>query len=145
MEESNINLVLIIACLVAGSGIGALGYHLLGSSARQSQLLRQRLAEKERQLSEVRSGLGEHVVRLTHMAQTLNRDSQALLQEVNQAGTSLGMKQQPADLATDPEINGGKAELNTPRDYADGNSGTLSEDFGLRQKPTDGSQQPTRS
>lgn len=144
MEESNINLVLIIACLVAGSGIGALGYHLLGSSARQSQLLRQRLAEKERQLSEVRSGLGEHVERLTHMVQTLNRDSRALLQEVNQAGTSLGIKQQPVDLATAPEVNGGKAELNTPRDYADGNRGTLSEDFGLRQSANDSVEPPAR-
>ncbi|MGO2132940.1 MAG: YhcB family protein [Halomonas sp.] len=141
MEASNINLVLIIACLVAGSGIGALGYHLLGSGARQSQLLRQRLAEKERQLNEVRSGLGGHVERLASMAQKLNQDSQALLQEVNDAGTCLGMEP-PADLATAAETRSKKAELYRPRDYAEGNSGTLSEDFGLKQQPAENTQQP---
>lgn len=141
MEASNINLVLIIACLVAGSGIGALGYHLLGSGARQSQLLRQRLAEQERQLSDVRSGLGEHVERLASMAQRLNQDSQALLQEVNDAGTRLGREQQPTDQATAPDTRSENVELYTPRDYADGNSGTLSEDFGLKQKSADSTQQ----
>lgn len=143
MEESNINLVLIIACLVAGSGIGALGYHLLGSSARQTQQLRQRLAETERQLTVMRSGLGEHVERLASMAQTLNRDTQALVQEVSHTSSSLGIEPS-ADTAETISASTGKTGLHTPRDYADGNSGTLSEDFGLKQSTNDSVEPPAR-
>lgn len=44
VEQGNINWVLAIACLLAGVGIGALGYHLLNGGARTAQKLRQRLA-----------------------------------------------------------------------------------------------------
>ncbi|WP_027966512.1 YhcB family protein [Halomonas halocynthiae] len=145
MEESNINIVLIIACLVAGSGIGALGYHLLSSGTRQSQRLRQRLADKERELSEMHSGLSGHVERLTNMAQTISRESQALVQEANEAGVRLGIPQQPTDLAATHEASHENNKLHTPRDYADGNSGTLSEDFGLKKAPTEPPQQQTAS
>lgn len=132
MEESNISVVLIIASLLAGTGIGALGYHLLGSGARQVQQLRQRLAEKERQLSEMRIGLGDHIERLAAKAQALSRDSEALLRDVNQAGTSLGVKSRPGlDVSAAVPISDDTG-LATPRDYAAGNSGTLSEDFGLK-------------
>ncbi|HSH48996.1 MAG TPA: DUF1043 family protein [Halomonas sp.] len=131
MEESNINVVLIIASLLAGTGIGALGYHLLGSGARQVQQLRQRLAEKERQLSEVRIGLGDHIERLAAKAQALSRDSEALLRDVNHAGTSLGVESRPGlDVSAAPISD--DTGLAMPRDYAAGNSGTLSEDFGLK-------------
>lgn len=143
MEESNINLVLIIACLVAGSGIGALGYHLLGSGARQTQQLRQRLAEKERQLTVMRSGMGEHIERLASMAQTLSRDSQTLAQEVSHASSSLGIEPS-TDRAESISTSTDKVELHTPRDYADGNSGTLSEDFGLKQSTSDSVEPPAR-
>lgn len=136
VEESNINVVLVIACLLAGSGIGALGYHLLGSGARQIQQLRQRLAEKERQLSEVRTGLGDHAERLTGMAQALSRDSEALLREVSHARTSLGAQDRPG-LDVGAAATADDAEPSTPRDYAAGNSGTLSEDFGLKHEPRD--------
>lgn len=143
MEESNINAVLIIACLLAGSGIGALGYHLLGSGARQVQQLRQRLAEKERQLSEMRTGLGDHVERLANMAQALSRDSDALLREVNHAGTSLGVENRPGlEVSAAPASD--EVELPAPRDYAAGNSGTLSEDFGLKHEPRNKAPQPAR-
>lgn len=138
MEESNINVVLVIACLIGGSGIGALGYHLFGPGARQIQQLRQRLAEKERQLSEVRTGLGDHVERLTRMAQALSQDSEALLREVSHAGTSLSVESRPG-LEVSPTPPSSDAELSTPRDYAAGNSGTLSEDFGLKHTLEDGS------
>ena len=49
VEPSNFNMILAAACLVAGIGLGALGYHLLNGGARNAQRLRLKLTERERQ------------------------------------------------------------------------------------------------
>ncbi|SHL01006.1 YhcB family protein [Halomonas caseinilytica] len=130
MEQGNINWILAIACLLAGVGIGALGYHLLNGGARNAQKLRQRLAERDRELSELRTGLGEHFDRANGLLDALLANGQNLQQEMQDSAAQLGSSQprkpdfQQADETSD--------DVNAPRDYADGNRGTLSEDFGLK-------------
>lgn len=143
MDETNISWALAAACLLAGIGIGALGYHLLNASAGHTQRLRQRLAERERALAELKDGLGDSLERIGQLAESLRRESQHLEEEAATASTTLGapsLRRQAMDAATPAE---GEAEPSMPRDYADGNRGTLSEDFGLKQGE-EGAPQPPR-
>ncbi|APE29811.1 hypothetical protein BOX17_01830 [Halomonas aestuarii] len=146
MDETNINWVLAVACLLAGIGIGALGYHLLNATADNAQRLRQRLAERERALAELKDGMGDSLERIARLAESLQRESRSLEQEAEAASSTLGApslrRQAMDDAAPKPET--GDAEPAVPRDYADGNRGTLSEEFGLKQGEDGAVPQPPR-
>ncbi|MFG6159787.1 YhcB family protein [Halomonas sp. 1390] len=146
MDETNISWVLAAACLLAGIGIGALGYHLLNASDGNTQRLRQRLAERERALAELKDGLGDSLERIGQLAESLRRESQSLEQEAETASTTLGapsLRRQAMDAATPAPAEEADAPA-VPRDYADGNRGTLSEDFGLKQSEEGATPQPPR-
>ncbi|CAM3553504.1 YhcB family protein [Halomonas lysinitropha] len=146
MDETNINWVLAIACLLAGIGIGALGYHLLIVVAGNAQQLRQRLAERERELANIKDGMGDSLERIAQLAESLHRESRSLEQEAEEASNRLGarsLRRQAMD-AIAPEPAAATAEPGVPRDYADGDRGTLSEDFGLRQGDDATAPQPPR-
>ncbi|MEQ6918344.1 ZapG family protein [Halomonas aquatica] len=133
MYETNINWVLAVACLLAGIGIGALGYHLLNASAGNTQRLRQRLAERERAFAELRDGMGDRLERIARLADNLQRESRSLEQEAEEASTTLGAPSLRRQAMTDvsPVAVEVDADPAMPRDYAD-DRGTLSEDFGLK-------------
>ncbi|GEN22592.1 YhcB family protein [Halomonas cupida] len=157
MEASNINVVLAVACLVAGTGIGALGYHLLNSGARSAQRLRVQLTERERQLTEWKSGVDDHLRQMNDKVGRLVEDSQSLQQQLEESTRQLGgdvvsslqhtappaavasSSTATAALGTPTSGDDGATDsgISAPRDYADGNSGTLSEDFGLRDRDAD--------
>ncbi|WP_282040436.1 YhcB family protein [Halomonas alimentaria] len=137
MDESNINWILAIACLLAGIGLGALGYHLLNAGAHGMQRLRQRLAERDRELAALRDGLDEHFDEVSRLAATLRHDSEALAARLAEDAGSLGgrTRNRPGLAVETPAIPADATNdetLPTPRDYADGSGGTLSEDFGLK-------------
>nr|WP_284047825.1 DUF1043 family protein [Halomonas gemina] len=127
-----------IACLLAGIGIGALGYHLLNASAGNTQRLRQRLAERERELAELKDGMGDSLERIARLAESLHRESRGLEQEAEEARDRLGarsLRRQALDAVSPtpaPATATATTEPAMPRDYADGNRGTLAEDFGLK-------------
>lgn len=144
MDESNINWILAIACLLAGIGLGALGYHLLNAGAHGMQRLRQRLAERDRELSALRDGLDEHFDEVSRLAATLRHDSEALAARLAEDASSLGGRTRghrglAVEEAAPPAEATSDEALATPRDYADGSGGTLSEDFGLKD---DASREP---
>lgn len=142
MDETNISWVLAAACLFAGIGIGGLGYHLLRTGTGEAQQLRRRLAERDKALSDLKDGLGDSLERIGQLAETLRQESQSLADETETAGTLLGapsLRRQAMDAATPAD-----AEPPAPRDYADGNRGTLSEDFGLKPSDEDAAPQPPR-
>ncbi|MGC3872052.1 YhcB family protein [Halomonas sp. GXIMD04776] len=149
MYEGNINWILAIASLLAGIGIGAIGYHLLNANVARNQKVRQRLAETELELSQVRDTLNDHFISVTQLVKGIQRQSQELEQQVVQGAERLSddprLKRQltdQGDAASDESAQEDTAEtLETPRDYADGNRGTLSEDFGLHQS-NEAEQQP---
>ncbi|QTF94034.1 DUF1043 family protein [Halomonas sp. BM-2019] len=148
MEASKINWILAIACLFAGIGLGALGYHLLNSSAASLQKLRKRLAERDRELAALREGVDEHLDEVSRLVAALQRDGEALASHLAQDARRLGGKGAPraglepaAAPVTAPEAD---EALPTPRDYADGTGGTLSEDFGLKSDENTRAPQPPR-
>lgn len=148
MDASKINWILAIACLLAGTGLGALGYHLLNSSAASLQKLRRRLAERDRELAVLREGMDDHLGEVSRLVAALQRDGEALASRLAQDARRLGGKgPTPAGLevvASEAPRTESSEEPATPRDYADGTGGTLSEDFGLRDDEDAKAPQPPR-
>ncbi|MEC9483535.1 MAG: DUF1043 family protein, partial [Halomonas sp.] len=89
MNESDIDWILAIACLLAGIGIGALGYHLLNANVARNQKVRQRLAETELELNQVRDALNDHFVKATDLVASIQRQSQELEQQLAQGAERL--------------------------------------------------------
>lgn len=140
VEASSINWILAIACLLAGIGLGALGYHLLNAGTAGVQRLRQRLAERDRELAALRDGMGDHFGEVTRLAETLRRDTEALARRLEEDARELGGQGTPrrglaveAPAVEEAEVAAEATPPPAPRDYADGSGGTLSEDFGLRE------------
>lgn len=134
MNESNIDWILAIATFLAGIGIGALGYHLLNANVARNQKVRQRLAETELELNQVRDALNDHFAKAADLVTSIQRQSHELEQQLAQDAERLC-----DDNHLKRRLNGTAEEnlqtdesLPMPRDYADGNRGTLAEDFGLR-------------
>ncbi|MDR5891603.1 MULTISPECIES: YhcB family protein [Halomonas] len=149
MDASKINWILAIACLLAGIGLGALGYHLLNASAASLQKLRQRLAERDRELEALRSGVNDHLGEVSRLVAALQRDGEALASRLEQDARRLGGKGAPRaglEAAAAPETlaDADPDAPAMPRDYADGTGGTLSEDFGLKDDEDAKAPQPPR-
>lgn len=146
MDETNISWILAIACLLAGIGIGALGYHLLNAGANNTQRLRQRLAQREGELADLKDGMSDSLEHIARFAENLQRESRSLAQEAEDARDRLGSRslrrQAMDDVASDPTMTATAPA--TPRDYADGTRGTLSEDFGLKENDEETSISPPR-
>ncbi|MBY5969340.1 YhcB family protein [Halomonas denitrificans] len=136
MEPSNLNMILAAACLVAGIGLGALGYHLLNGGARSAQRMRLKLTERERQLTEWKHGVDEHLQRMEQLTQKVCQDAQALNRQLHDSAQQLGSTAISQENTVQPTA-AAEEDLSIPRDYADGNRGTLSEDFGLRSANED--------
>lgn len=145
MDETTISWILAIACLLAGIGIGALGYHLLNAGAGTTQRLRQRLAQREGELADLKDGMSDSLEHIARFAENLQRESRSLTQEAEDARDRLGSRslrrQAMDDVTADPTTAAAPA---TPRDYADGTRGTLSEDFGLKENDEEASISPPR-
>lgn len=149
MDASKINWILALAALLAGIGLGALGYHLLNASAEHLQKLRQRLAERDRELDALRSSVDDHLVATARLVAALQRDGEALASRLEQDARHLGGRthlSQDLEAAERPQ-SAADGEIDTPatpRDYADGTGGTLSEDFGLKSDEDAKAPQPPR-
>lgn len=135
MYDSNIDWILAIVSALAGIGIGALGYHLLNANVARNQKTRQRLAETELELSQVKDALNDHFAHAVNLVTGIQRQSQELEQQLALAADRLcDDTQLRRQLASGKELSDDEdTSLSIPRDYADGNRGTLAEDFGLRR------------
>ncbi|WP_043526816.1 YhcB family protein [Litchfieldella xinjiangensis] len=144
MYESNI-WILAIVCGLAGIGIGALGYHLLNANVARNQKVRQRLAETELELSQVRDALNDHFARAADLVASIQRQSQELehqlAQDADRLCDDLQVKRRLASVDAEEPLADSPA---MPRDYADGDRGTLAEDFGLRRDEESSNVQPPR-
>lgn len=138
MDYGNINWMVAILSLLAGLGIGSFGYRMLGNSATQLQELRRQVVERERELSVLKESLSEHFTQVGMMVSNIQREMRTLEHRLTEDASTL--KSEAGDshklkTADQPALTGADDDIPTPRDYADGTSGTLSEDFGL--KPSD--------
>ena len=135
VNESNIDWILAIACFLAGIGVGALGYHLLNANVARNQKVRQRLAEAELELSQVKDALNDHFTKAADLVTSIQRQSHELEQQLAQGadrrGDDLQLKrrlhQGQDDAVTDDDTDSPQV----PRDYAEGAQGTLAENYGL--------------
>lgn len=143
MEASH-ELIFALSGVVVGIVIGIVGYRLISKSHRDGVLMQQRLLESERQVTELKARMGAHLID-THQHITTMRNTTAKLEEqLAQEATHWQLDDktlQHLDLrgintsSEQPDSALGSKETPTagvPRDYADGKSGTLSEDFGLK-------------
>jgi uncharacterized protein len=138
VEDGNINWILAIASLLAGTGIGAAGHHLLGTAAGRVQQLRSRLAERERELTQLREHLTDHFAQVGTLVSHLQRETRALEHRLTEDAATLNCQpSSPRGLAIDEAaaLEGRDDDIPAPRDYADGSGGTLSEDYGLKPAP----------
>lgn len=129
------NWIVAIISLLAGLGIGAIGYRLLSSSANQTQALRQQIAEREREVSALRSGLNEHFDQVGMMVSNIQREMRTLEHRLIEDASTLDCEPfagSQLEAADQPALTEGERDIAVPRDYADGTGGTLSEDFGLK-------------
>ncbi len=152
VNESNIDWILAIACFLAGIGIGALGYHLLNANVARNQKVRQRLAEAELELSQVKDALNDHFAKATDLVNNIQRQSHELEQQLSQGADrlvddlQLKRRLHPRQEGETPEEEDATPPQ-MPRDYAEGTKGTLSEDYGLeprRQRATEEETPPPR-
>ncbi|MEA2118352.1 YhcB family protein [Halovibrio sp. HP20-50] len=127
----------LIVGFIAGMGC----YRLFSKSQRDRAALRQKLLEHEHQIAEMKSSVGSHLTgiyerlsKIRDEANQLERQLKADAEEWNIRDAAiqpgLDLTNIPADKKS-PSTEDSVAPA-TPRDYADGKNGTLSEDFGLK-------------
>nr|WP_248287623.1 DUF1043 family protein [Chromohalobacter moromii] len=126
-----------IACFLAGIGIGALGYHLLNANVARNQKVRQRLAEAELELSQVKDSLNDHFAKASELVNSIQRQSHELEQQLSQGADRL-VDDLQLKRRLHPRQEGETQEdadpPQMPRDYAEGAQGTLSENYGLEPR-----------
>ncbi|MGR2737666.1 YhcB family protein [Billgrantia sp. Q4P2] len=144
MDYGNVNWIVAIVSLLAGLGIGAIGYRMLGASATRTQELRRQAAERERELNVLREGMNEHFSQVGMMVSNIQREMRTLEHRLTEDASTLHCdtpsnrqlkSAEQLTTADRPALTGNDDDIPAPRDYADGSGGTLSEDFGL--KPSD--------
>jgi len=123
--------------IVVGFLIGMMGYRLFSKGERQRAVLRQTLLEREHHIAELRKAMGGLSLDVRQRLANIRAETDLLEQELEEDATRWKLDKTPNNvLATDvPTPNTADIDeaLAMPRDYADGKSGTLSEDFGLKE------------
>ncbi|MCC5883557.1 MAG: DUF1043 family protein [Halomonas sp.] len=138
MDYGNVNWIVAIVSLLAGLGIGVIGYRMLATSSTQLHDLRRQVAERDRELGVLREGLDEHFTQVGMMVSNIQREMRTLEHRLTEDASTLESKPKnapPLKAADQPALTGEESEqIPAPRDYADGSGGTLSEDFGLKPR-----------
>ncbi|GAB2715445.1 ZapG family protein [Halomonas garicola] len=152
MEESGLQLTFALIGIFIGIAIGALGYRLLSKSQRQVSNIKLRLLESERQVAELKADMSRHLVdthrQIYDARAALEQLEQRLKQEAGAwaiASDALTGNEDSSlkTAAQEPLADEANAsEGHPPRDYADGQNGTLSEDFGLKATDDEAAQAP---
>ncbi|PRY66132.1 hypothetical protein B0H98_101110 [Vreelandella songnenensis] len=146
MEASSPYTFAIIGILI-GFVIGLGCYRLFSKGERHNASLRQTLLEREHQIAELKKGMGGHLTGVFERLDSIRAEADQLEKQITEevqewhlgsnTPAALKERQMPAQPATSgaslPENESAPA---TPRDYADGKNGTLSENFGLKESTT---------
>ncbi|MCZ0926851.1 YhcB family protein [Vreelandella janggokensis] len=126
--------------LVIGLIIGAGCYRLLSKSQRQLASLRQTLLEREHQVASLKNGVSHQLSSVHESLATIRQETDELEKKLQDDAGQWQLDQlthRPAELTDLRPVNEPTDTLSapaTPRDYADGQNGTLSEHFGLKDK-----------
>lgn len=154
--EASTGLMFALIGVVIGIVIGAVGYHIASNRRHGTLELQQKYLESERQVSELKSRMGSHLLEVQQRIETIREEAYQLEQQLDQETQHWHLDNDAlrhldlSDLRTtelhDKELHGkelheheqeaSRANAPVPRDYADGQNGTLSEDFGLKEADT---------
>jgi len=134
-------LTIAIIGFIVGVIVGLGGYRLFSKSQREAASMRQKLLEREHQIAEMKSSVGSHLTgiyqRLSNIRDEANQLELQLKEDAAEWDIRDAAIQPSLDLSgisseADQKSQNDIAAPTTPRDYADGKGGTLSEDFGLK-------------
>nr|WP_285222431.1 DUF1043 family protein [Halomonas sp. ISL-56] len=139
--DASSTLTFAIIGFIVGLIVGAVAYRLLSKSQREASSMRQKLLEREHQIAEMKSSVGSHLTGIYQRLSNIRDEANQLELQLKEDAAEWNIRdaaiqpsldlsnidsaqEQPTTVDTPPPA--------TPRDYADGKSGTLSEDFGLK-------------
>ncbi|WP_075879136.1 YhcB family protein [Vreelandella massiliensis] len=150
--EASTELMFALISAVVGIVVGALGYRLTSKSQHNVTAMQQKLLESERQVAELKKRMGSHLLETQQRLDTIRDQASVLEQQLSQeaqhwhlsddAFRHLDLSGLRTTEANEAEGSAKPAAPGVPRDYADGQGGTLSEDFGLKE--ADKTPQPPR-
>lgn len=146
MEVSN-ELMFAFIGAVLGIIVGAIGYRFASKSQHNVVAMQQKLLESERQVAELKSRMGSHLLDFQQRLDTIRDEANELEKQLNQEAQHWHLGDEALrhlDLSglsntqanEEESATASSATTGAPRDYADGQSGTLSEDFGLKEADT---------
>ena len=143
MEASSPYTFAIIGIII-GFIIGLGCYRLFSKGERHNASLRQTVLEREHQIAELKKGMGSHLTGVFEHLNSIRIEADQLEQKIAEdaqqwhlgSNTPAALKER--QLSAQPETVkattlDSESSLATPRDYADGKNGTLSENFGLKE------------
>lgn len=126
---------------IVGLIVGAVAYRLFSKSQREAASMRQKLLEREHQIAEMKNSVGSHLTgiyqRLSNIRDEANQLELQLKEDAEEWDIRDAAIQPSVDFSSlkstqEQQTKEDTSTLATPRDYADGKGGTLSEDFGLK-------------
>ncbi|MDQ7727457.1 ZapG family protein [Halomonas sp. SpR8] len=130
-------IISLIVGFIAGMGC----YRLFSKSQREAASMRQKLLEKEHQIAEMKNSVGSHLTGIYERLSNIRDEANQLELQLKEDAAEWDIR----DTAIQPSLDfsslkspqeqqtkEGNSTPTTPRDYADGKGGTLSEDFGLK-------------
>ncbi|MCH4810212.1 YhcB family protein [Vreelandella neptunia] len=133
-------LTIAIIGFIVGLIVGLGCYRLFSKSQREAASMRQKLLEREHQIAEMKSSVGSHLTGIYQRLGNIRDEANQLELQLKEDAAEWNIRDaaiQPSlDLSgineTTQQAQDDPAAPATPRDYADGKGGTLSEDFGLK-------------
>jgi len=145
--QASSELIFALSGVITGIILGILGYRLLSRNHRESNLMQQKLLESERQVEELKARMGTHLLDAHQHIDTLRTTADQLEQQLAHEARYWQLNDEKLqrlnlsdavnrDAPASNVLNASESTLKSgvPRDYADGKNGTLSEDFGLKER-----------
>lgn len=132
-----------IVGIIIGFIIGLGCYRLFSKGERNNASLRQTLLEREHQIAELKKGMGGHLTGVFQRLDSIRSEADQLEHQIREDAEEWHLgSSTPPELKERQPIHQPAASqtpdspITTPRDYADGKNGTLSENFGLKDSAT---------
>ncbi|TVP42483.1 MAG: DUF1043 family protein [Halomonas sp.] len=154
MDPSS-SLVFAVIGLIVGFIAGMGCYRLFSKSQRQAAAMRQTLLEREHQIAEIKNSVGDHLTGIYQRLNNIRNEADQLELQLREDAAAWNIRDVSAQSNLD--LSGIQAKKDQPssansiappftptipRDYADGEGGTLSEDFGLKDNEATTPQPP---
>lgn len=111
MSDGNMTWIIAIVALLAGAVIGALIYRMTSGGASENRRLKQRVAETELEVRQLRDGVNRHFGDVRELADALAQQSEALRARLDEDAETLGSPSPQRRLSSrsDASTSGDKA------------------------------------